>query len=290
MGNASYSTSNAFDTRASLDTYSKSLGENFKQREVHKQMRSIDAQIRECRDSDEHPNALAIILGLDVTGSMGGVPQMLVRDGLPDIMGRIIQGGFPDPAVLFLGIGDHEFDTAPLQVGQFESGDEELDHWLMNTYLEGGGGGNTGESYLLAWYFAANHTSIDCWEKRGKKGLIITIGDEPPLENVPASALKKIMDRGQFSDCTAEQLLSAARERYIVHHIHLNHHGSLHGVRHGIDRWVQLLGDDLHVSQSVEGVANLIVDIVLAHADKDMTQVAHDLMEKNAAAAEEPAL
>ncbi|STD12570.1 hypothetical protein [Chryseobacterium carnipullorum] len=40
-------------------------------------------------------------------------------------MGGIIQGGVPDPALLFLGIGDHECDAYSLQVGQFESGDEE---------------------------------------------------------------------------------------------------------------------------------------------------------------------
>ena len=69
-------------------------------------------------------------------------------------MDKIIQSGIKDPQVLFLAIGDHECDTSPLQVGQFESSDELLEHWLTHVWLEGGGGGNRGESYALAWHFA----------------------------------------------------------------------------------------------------------------------------------------
>lgn len=34
------------------------------------------------------------------------------------------------------------------------------------------------ESYELAMYFMARHTSIDCYEKRGKRGYLFMIGDE----------------------------------------------------------------------------------------------------------------
>jgi hypothetical protein len=70
----------------------------------------MDVAIRESRDSTDHPNALPIILALDVTGSMGSIPHYLVKEGLPHLMDGIIQKGFPDPQVLFLGIGDHECD------------------------------------------------------------------------------------------------------------------------------------------------------------------------------------
>ena len=85
---------------------------------------------------------------------MGHVPHALVQDGLPHIMETILKKGVEDPQVLFLAIGDHTCDEAPLQVGQFESSDELLDRWLTDVYLEGHGGGNDGESYMLAWYFA----------------------------------------------------------------------------------------------------------------------------------------
>ena len=271
MGHTSYSTVNATTMRHTKGVYAANLATNFKQRAVHEEMRAVDAQMRECRDSDEHPQSQAVIIGLDVTGSMGSVPQLLVRDGLPNIMGKIIENGGVDPAVLFLGIGDHECDRAPLQVGQFESGDEELDHWLESTWLEGGGGGNYGESYLLAWYFAAHHTSIDCWEKRKQRGILITIGDEPPLRDISAGTLKGIMSHGQFSDMTATGLLAEAQRTYDCHHIHLNHHGDLHGDRYGIGDWEQLMGENLHVAQGVDKIVDIVVQIVTgaAKAEQD---------------------
>ena len=174
----------------------KSNVENFKSRSVTREMTTVGLDFRESRDSEEHPKSVAIMIGLDVTGSMGSVPEHLVKHGLPHMMDEIIKAGEPDPQVLFMGIGDHEFDRSPLQVGQFESSDELLDKWLMDTYLEGGGGGNDGESYMLAWYFAARHTKIDCWEKRKEKGFLFTIGDEHNLPSIPGPVLEKIMGKG----------------------------------------------------------------------------------------------
>jgi hypothetical protein len=177
----------------SVDDYMSTKENVFEERSLNNAMDPHDVAVRESRDSDEHPNSLAIIIALDVTGSMGSIPHHLVKEGLPSIMEGIIQAGIPDPQVLFLGIGDTNFDSAPLQVGQFESSDELLDKWLTSVYLEGGGGGNVGESYHLAWYFAAKHTSIDCFEKRKQKGLLFTIGDEPVLDNLPKAQLQKCM-------------------------------------------------------------------------------------------------
>jgi hypothetical protein len=265
MGFGSYSSFNAGVTRAALKTYTSSNEQIFKNRVIDVEMTPKSATLRESRDSAEHPNSLAVILGLDHTGSMGSIPQMMVRDGLPNIMSKIIAGGEKDPQVLFLAIGDHEYDSAPLQVGQFESNDELLDKWLLATYLEGGGGGNRGESYPLAWYFAANHTSIDCFEKRGRKGLLITIGDEPPLKSYPASVLKGIMETGQFTDTTAAELLEAAQATYDVYHIHLLSTNA--GRRFKAEgRWQELLGDNLIQAQTAEDVAETIVTIVGDHA------------------------
>ena len=73
-----------------------------------------------------------------------------------------------DPQFLCAAIGDSKSDKTPLQVTQFES-DIRIIRQLTDLYLEGGGGGNYGESYHLLWYFAAYRTAADCFEKRGKK-------------------------------------------------------------------------------------------------------------------------
>jgi len=257
MGGGTYSTASRTIRSTALGYGVKTSAEIFTNRQINNAMSPHGIMVRESRDSAEHPNSLAIILALDVTGSMGSVPHYLVKEGLPHIMDTIIQSGIPDPQLLFLGIGDHECDKAPLQVGQFESSDELLDKWLTDLWLEGGGGGNAGESYHLAWYFAAQHTSIDCFEKRNKKGYLFTVGDEPVLRSVPQTALKSIMGDGQFEHYTASQLYERASEKYHVFHIHVQETAS-GGRREVVDSWKQIVADHLILAPRREDVSLLI--------------------------------
>ena len=264
MGYASYSASDRNTRAMSAGYHTKSAEQIFTQKSINNAMSPHGVKVRESRDSEEHPNSLAIVLALDVTGSMGSVPHFLVKTGLPDIMSRIIKQGEPDPQVLFLGIGDHECDDSPLQVSQFESGDELLDKWLTDIFLEGGGGGNVGESYMLAWYFAAYHTACDCFEKRNKKGYLFTIGDEPVLSEVPARFLKTLMGDGQYEDFMATVLCDKASEKYNVYHIHI--HETTSGSRQEvIDGWKQILSNHLIVADRKEDVAKIISDTVLGN-------------------------
>jgi hypothetical protein len=235
----------------------------FTQREINNAMSPFGVKVRESRDSEEHPDSLAIIIALDETGSMGTVPHHLVQEGFLTLMDQVLKAGVKDPQVLFMGIGDHECDRAPLQVSQFESSDELLTKWLTSVYLEGAGGGNRGESYALAWYFAGRHTSIDCLEKRQKKGLLFTIGDEPVLQHYPARALKNLMGEGQYSDETAQTLLASAREKYECFHVHISETGA-GSMRSTADEWRQLMGPEhLLVAPSHRDVPGLIVGAIL---------------------------
>lgn len=261
MGSTRYDIDARYD-RARREGYaSKSASEIFTQnakRMAHESMNPKNISFRESRDSAVHPNSVPIILGLDVTGSMGHIPHELIKEGLPKLMGGIIQSGVPDPALLFLGIGDHECDGYPLQVGQFESGDEELDMWLTRTYIESGGGGNAGESYLLAWYFAAFHTRTDAFEKRNQKGLLFTVGDEPCLKTLPASALREIMGTGQQTFAHTE-LLKEAQKRYEVFHISVLHSGQAEDADKG---WKDLLGQNCLSIEDYRDVPKVIKDVV----------------------------
>lgn len=269
MGNPSYSSERRFHKAVLMNYASAPREEIFKQqkeRKIHTSMDPKGVKIRESRDSVNHPNSVPIIIAMDVTGSMGDIPHQLVKTGLPDIMDTLIQKGVADPQILFLAIGDHECDNWPLQTGQFESDDENLDIWLTRSYLEGGGGGNAGESYLLPWYFAAFHTATDSFEKRGKKGFLFTIGDEPCLSNLPLSVLKDIMGEvavGQ-ANYTAEELLAKAQEKYNVYHLHIMQ-GS--AGKRSLDGWIQRLGENCVQIDNHENVGKAIARIVYEHCD-----------------------
>lgn len=273
MGWKSYDSDARFSRATSSGYYSKGADDIFtqnKERKIHESMEPSKALLREARDSDAHPNSLPIIIALDVTGSMRRIPQDLVKDGLPNMVANMLERGVADPAILFLGIGDHTCDYAPLQVGQFESGDEELDLWLTRTWLEGRGGGNDGESYLLAWYFGAYHTVTDAYDKRGQKGFLFTIGDEPCLKSLPKTAVKELMGKEPQASFTDKQLLEAAQKKYEVFHLHMMEGSAGHS---SLGYWQNLLGQRCIQVDDYTKVGNIIAETVTSFMEGRVSHV-----------------
>lgn len=206
-------------TRTVSTRATKTREEIFTQRRIHKMFDPRGIKIRESRDSKDHPESNAIILGLDVTGSMGLIAEKIAKEGLGTLVAGILdRQPVKDPQIMVMGIGDINTDEAPLQVSQFES-DIRISEQLENLWLEGNGGGNAYESYDLPWYFAAHRTSIDCFEKRGKKGKLFTFGDELPPGGVTKSQLKEYFAIDEARAFTALQLLEAAQKKYEVFHV-----------------------------------------------------------------------
>lgn len=262
MGGSFYNAGERKLRAAKLNYVSAPVHETFQQQKeekAHESMLPKRVGFREARDSENHPTTIPFQLYLDVTGSMGKIPVMLIKEGLPTLMSTTIQRGAKDAALLFGAIGDHECDRFPFQVGQFESGDEELDMWLTRTYLEGRGGGNAGESYLLAWYFAAFHTVTDAWEKRKHKTCLFTTGDEPCLTSLPSSAITEIFgEAGQsMSD---KDLLKRAQEKYDVYHLHIMHSS---GAQASLPYWQELLGQKCIQVPDYTQLPHTIADIVV---------------------------
>jgi hypothetical protein len=113
----------------------------FKQDKCHPLMNPKGVRLRESRDGSDHPQSLGIVFALDVTGSMGEIPKLMANQQLPNFMKILVECQIRDPQILFMAVGDALSDTAPLQVGQFESTAELMDQWLTWSFLEGGGGG-----------------------------------------------------------------------------------------------------------------------------------------------------
>ncbi|HUM94419.1 MAG TPA: hypothetical protein PLU26_08060 [Candidatus Competibacter sp.] len=229
---------------------------------------------RESRDSDLNPKSTAIIVGLDVTGSMGMIADALARKGLGTMVEEILaRRPVSDPHILCMGIGDVLCDRAPLQVTQFEA-DIRIARQLRRLWLEKGGGGNACESYTLPWYFAATHTAIDCFEKRGKKGYLFTVGDEePPLELPGAAIARFIGDRPQ-RDFDAWELLALVNPMYHVFHI-IVEQGS-HARAHPCevrDRWTDLLGQRVIGLSDYTKLAEVIVSAIEVTEGRDQDQV-----------------
>lgn len=239
-------------------------------REVNEGMDVRQIEIRECRDNPDHPLTVPVIIALDVTGSMGVIPVELIKHALPTLMSKLLAFN-PDVSLMFMAVGDDRNDQAPLQVGQFEASDEKLDHWLTRTWLEGDGGGNGGESYALPWLFAINKIVTDAWEKRGQKGLIITIGDEPihsthlrvHLQNTFADKFGSVVLGLEGEPIPVSAIYAAASEKWNIHHIGLLNY------RH--PSW-DFLGENYHAINGRSGVVDAIEGVFRGHLSQYVGQ------------------
>jgi hypothetical protein len=274
MGYASWS-STAYDN-LKTDYSTKSTDDIFtnnKTRTIDNEMNPKNLSVREARDSDAHPQSLAIMINLDVTGSMGRIPDIIVREKLGNLMNTLIDHNVKDAAVLFNAIGDHVEDKYPLQVGQFESGTQELNKWLTSTFIESGGGGQNRESYLLAWLVAGRHTSIDCFEKRGQKGFLFTIGDEACWNKLDKSSLTEIMGYDENGEGLSDkQLLTEAQRMYNVFHIHVQQ-GSYRDDPEILKYWKDLLGERLILLDDYDKISEVIATTVSVMLGADLEEV-----------------
>ena len=218
---------------------------------------------RECCDSDEHPDTFSVILALDVTGSMGGA-AMKVAQKLNEIMTNLYEdNGVKDIEFCVMGIGDLAYDTAPIQISQFES-DIRIAEQLDKVYFEAGGGGNKYESYTAAWYMGARHCSLDCW-KRGKKGIIITMGDELPNPYLPKAQLTRVTGDKLQDDINTPDLLQEVKEKFNVYHISVKDRETSYTMYQNWydedSKWKELLGNNYYVA-SLDELAAVIVNII----------------------------
>lgn len=220
--------------------------------------------VRESRDSDDNPNATPIIIGSDVTGSMGMIAHNLMQTGLNKLATEIYdRKPVTDPHILVAAIGDAEVDRSPLQVTQFEA-DIRLADQVRDLWIEGGGGGNAGESYSGVHAFAALKTSHDAAAKRGRKGYLFTIGDEPNLDGMTRDQIKKVLGVDAQADLSAKDCLAMAERNYEVFHVVLTNEGAcLYARDRVLSNWRKFMRRDRIIElQDVSMLAEVIVSTI----------------------------
>ncbi|MCW4461275.1 hypothetical protein OK349_06120 [Sphingomonas sp. BT-65] len=218
MGHGNWSNRD-WEAYAASSVHGRSRGELFGARGMHADYDPQNIAYRESRDSAENPESTPIIIGVDVTGSMGMLAEELVVRGLNETFTALIERKpVSDPHVMAMAIGDAYCDRAPLQVTQFEA-DLRIVEQLRQLWLEGGGGGNQGESYSLAHVFAGLKTVHDAKEQRGKKGFLFTVGDEPVLDGVERDQLARVLGIDARRGVSGREAVRLASEAYEVFHI-----------------------------------------------------------------------
>jgi hypothetical protein len=259
--------------RASAATVGKRTEEIFTSSGMHPSLNPYGMN-RESRDSPVNPNSNAIVIGLDVTGSMGIIADAMAREGLGTLVEEILKRQpVSDPHIMACGIGDSYCDDAPLQVTQFEA-DIRIADQLKMIWLEKGGGGNDHEGYHLPWYFAAQHTQIDCFEKRNKKGYLFTVGDEEPPEELLATHAAAIFGDSLQRDLSIHELLTLVSRMYHVFHVVVEegNHARAH-LPHVLKKWNKLLGQRVLRLKDYRKLAEVVVSAIEVNEGRDRDTV-----------------
>jgi hypothetical protein len=274
MGAGTFSTRNyekAAATRAASGQadFAYTDSQRFVPRHERKAAASLDVsgvQIRESRDSDEHPESTPIVTLFDVTGSMHRVPVILQKQlgNLFDILDR---GSYvKDPQIMVGAIGDDVYDTVPLQIGQFES-DNRVDDQLREIYLEGGGGGDKREGYALAAHFVNTKVVTDAWEKRQKKGYLFIIGDELNKDSLYSRSVAKWFgepDTGE--NISVESVYEELKKKWEVFYI-LPNLTRYYDDQEIASHWQGLLGERFVKLDDAATVAQFIATTIAAHEE-----------------------
>lgn len=230
--------------------------------------------IRECVDSEEHPNVIPVILALDVTGSMGAACAETAK-ALGVIM-KSLYNQYQDIEIMISGIGDLDYDNAPLQVSQFES-DVRIAEQLDNLYMEHGGGGNRYESYTAIWYYARYRTKIDAINKRGKRGIIITMGDEQLNPMLPAERLKEVIGDHQLGKTKTPELYEEVSQQFDVFHISIDDPDCCyrrHNLNGSVDASYSSLLHNRYKVSTIENLSSTICECIneaLVSSGQDIT-------------------
>lgn len=248
----------------------RSVGEIYSANKIDKKYDPKNIQFRESRDSADHPVTTPIIIGLDVTGSMSDLLDVTAKklgEMVKDILERNPVEG---PQIMFNAVGDSICDRAPLQATQFES-DIRIANQLTELWFERGGGGNRFESYPLVWYFAANKTRTDAWEKRKQKGVIFTIGDDCYPDKLTAQEIERVFGDKVSEDINTEGLLAQVGRKYDVFHLMVMERRSESVVN--LPKWRKLMGERAIAVTDCGAIPQIIVSLLESVAGRDNEEI-----------------
>ncbi len=225
MGYGSYSASDWQKLKTSRKLSSdRDVHEIFKRTSCNPKFDPRFIGTRECFDSEDHPNSTPIVVGLDVTGSMGYLAVKVASEALNDLILKLYStGAVEDPALMCAAYGDY-LDKSPLQVTQFES-DIRIAEQLLDIWFENCGSGDVVPTCL--WEFLSRHTDIDSIKKRNKKGFVFTIGDGAEIrKDAVGKTIMRVVGDDPGPDVTVADILKETEKKFHVFHIMIGNDGN----------------------------------------------------------------
>jgi hypothetical protein len=213
-----------------------------------------------------------LIIVIDETGSMGDWPATIFSK-LPYLENEGKEYLGEDFEISFMAIGDaYCNETYPLQVRPFAKGLELKDR-LKELVIEGGGGGQTTETYELAALYANEKVEIP----KAVKPIIIFIGDEQPYDTIDPDHAKNLMGISLEKSLTTKAVFEKLKDKYSVYLIRKSYADSGDNSLSSDDKritasWAKFIGDD-HISNLPK--AERVVDVIFGILAKETGRIAY---------------
>jgi len=213
-----------------------------------------------------------IVFALDVTGSMGSWTK-IIYDKMPMFYGQIMmQKYLGDPSISFSAIGDSLYDKVPLQVSEFGQG-KEIDQLISKMYLEGGGGGNTEESYELSAYFYTHQvgfTNANC-------PYFFLTGDEGFFSEVQSSVLEQVLGvKLEKKTYKGKDFWKELMKKYNVFFIKKEYYNDNNGT---LQQWKDAVGDEriLHITTPKACIDVMLGAIAITSGSRTLDEYVKDM-------------
>jgi hypothetical protein len=203
---------------------------------------------RESRDFPDKPASFPIFTAFDTTGSMCQLPYFLASE-LSKLAKTVeATGAIPDPQYAFGVFGDGQLgDPVPFAISEFEADDELIEKSLSYLFLDNSGFGNVVESYETVLYAAGHMIQTDAYEKRGKKGVLLIIGDEAAYNYLEPKHAKKFLGVRLEEKMSIEDIVLKAKEMWEIYLLRPGN-TAYESRQDVIDFWRRLLGAERVIS------------------------------------------
>lgn len=181
-----------------------------------------------------------LIILCDVTGSMGEWPATIFSK-LPylDIEGKTYLGQGME--ICFGAVGDVNSDRYPLQMRPFSKG-LDLTEQLQKLVIEGGGGGQTTESYEHGALYVSRNVKMP---KATRRPIVIFIGDEQTYTSINPASAKNFANVDLSQNISDKEIFDELMKKCSVYLVRKPYRSSGSDIDLEIRKhWASLLGED----------------------------------------------
>lgn len=204
-----------------------------------------------------------VVIAVDVTGSMASWPGEIF-DRLP-LLYETLAKYRPSVEFAFAAIGDATCDRYPLQVTDFTKEIKDLEARVKALGCEGGGGGQTTESYELFAYFMRDH----CTLPNATSPFLLIYGDEGFYDAVDPHQTRHYIGDKLQAPLPARQVWNDITQKF---NTYLMHKPYSEGTSPDVDKrvtaqWAEALGNKQRIIElpNAERAVDLGMGIIAKH-------------------------